>query len=166
MAGRSWFTPDRLQLPIKAAIAHAAERLPDCHRKCTADVASLRPWLGDGWRPTRAVLHCITSSDKSRAMPAELKDSQLSLRLPNDLKDRMEAYAQLTGRTKSYVATEALGSYLEWRIPQIEDLKAAVLAADEGDFASDDEVAKVLAAPAARRAPRVAAKPPARRRTA
>ena len=97
-------------------------------------------------------------------MPAELKDSQLSLRLPNDLKDKMEAYAQLTGRTKSYVAMEALGSYLEWRIPQIEDLKASVLAADEGDFASDDEVAKVLAAPASRRAPRVAAKPPARRR--
>lgn len=91
-------------------------------------------------------------------MPAELKDSQLSLRLPNDLKDKMEAYAQFTGRTKSYVAMEALGSYLEWRIPQIEDLKAAVRAADEGDFASDAEVAAVLARPALR-GKRVAVKP-------
>ena len=96
-------------------------------------------------------------------MPAELKDTQLSLRLPNDLKDKMEAYAQLTGRTKSYVAMEALGSYLEWRIPQIEDLRAAVLAADQGDFASDDEVASVLAGPAPRKMP-VAAKPAMRRR--
>lgn len=96
------------------------------------------------------------------AMPDELKDSQLSLRLPNDLKDKMEAYAQLTGRTKSYVAMEALGSYLEWRIPQIKDLKAAVRAADEGDFASDAEVAAVLARPALR-GKRVAVKPVVKR---
>ena len=31
---------------------------------------------------------------------------------------------------------EALSSYLDWRLPQIEDLKAAVLLADQGDFAS------------------------------
>ena len=36
-----------------------------------------------------------------------LKDSQVSVRLPNDLKAKMEAYAYLTGRTKSYVAMEA-----------------------------------------------------------
>ena len=99
-------------------------------------------------------------------MPAALKDSQLSLRLPNDLKDKMQAYAQLTGRTKSYVAMEALGSYLDWRLPQIEDLKAAVLAADQGDFASDEEVATVLARQTRRKAPRAAAKPATRRRAA
>ena len=99
-------------------------------------------------------------------MPAALKDSQLSLRLPNDLNDKMQAYAQLTGRTKSYVATEALGSYLDWRLPQIEDLKAAVLAADQGDFASDEEVATVRARQTRRKAPRAASKPAPRRRTA
>lgn len=79
-----------------------------------------------------------------------LKDSQVSLRLPNALKDKMDIYAQLTGRTKSHVAMEALSDYLDWRIPQIEDLKAAVAAADAGDFASEDEVEQVfkrLAAP-------------------
>jgi predicted transcriptional regulator len=79
-----------------------------------------------------------------------LKDSQVSLRLPNALKDKMDIYAQLTGRTKSHVAMEALSDYLDWRIPQIEDLKAAVAAADAGDFASEDEVEqafKRLAAP-------------------
>lgn len=99
-------------------------------------------------------------------MPAALKDSQLSLRLPNDLKDRMEAYAQLTGRTKSYVAMEALGAYLEWRIPQIEGLKAAVLAADEADFATDAEVSAVLAKHTLRKTSRVAAKSAAKRRAA
>lgn len=99
-------------------------------------------------------------------MPTPLKDSQVSVRLPNDLKDKMEAYAQLTGRTKSYVAMEALSAYLEWRMPQIEDLKAAVLAADQGEFASDDEVSAVFAKYNPRKAPRALAKPKARRHAA
>lgn len=82
---------------------------------------------------------------KSPVMPAALKDSQVSVRLPNDLKDKMEAYANLTGRTKSYVAMEALSIYLEGRMPQIEDLKAAVIEADHGDFAGDEEVNAVFA---------------------
>lgn len=73
-----------------------------------------------------------------------LKDSQVSLRLPNALKDKMEVYAQLTGRTKSHVAMEALADYLDWRIPQIEDLKAAAAAADAGAFATRDEVDQVF----------------------
>lgn len=79
------------------------------------------------------------------------KDSQVSLRLPNGLKEQMESYAQLTGRTKSHVAVQALAEYLNWRLPQIEDLKAAIAAADAGDFASDDEVRRVFSAPAAPR---------------
>lgn len=86
-------------------------------------------------------------------MPATLKDSQVSVRLPNELKDRMETYAQLTGRTKSYVAMEALNEYLAWRIPQIEDLKAAVAAADRGEFASDEDVGAVFAKYAAGKKP-------------
>ena len=112
----------------------------------------------------RTTLHYIVR--QKVPMPAALKDSQLSLRLPNDLKDKMDVYAQLTGRTKSYVATEALGSYLDGRLPQIEDLKAAVLAADQGDFASDEEVATVRAKQTRRKAPRAAAKPATRRRAA
>ena len=73
-------------------------------------------------------------------MSSVLKDSQVSVRMPNELKDQMETYARLTGRTMSYVAMEALGEYLALRIPQIVDLKEAVLAAERGDFATDEEV--------------------------
>jgi RHH-type rel operon transcriptional repressor/antitoxin RelB len=101
-------------------------------------------------------------------MPAALKDSQVSVRLPNELKEKMEAYADLTGRTKSFVTMEALSNYLDWRLPQIEDLKAAVIAADRGDFASDDDVSAVLAKytrqPKLRSTPKP--KPRSRRRTA
>ena len=96
-------------------------------------------------------------------MSTALKDSQVSVRLPTELKEQMETYAQLTGRTKSYVAMEALSEYLAWRIPQIDDLKLAVQAADAGDFASDEEVAAVFAKHATgrkeRRAPSTAAPP-------
>ena len=93
-------------------------------------------------------------------MTATVKDSQVSVRLPTELKDQMETYAQLTGRTKSYVAMEALTEYLAWRIPQIEDLKEAVAAADRGDFASDAEAQAVFARYTAEKRP--AAKPVAR----
>ena len=72
------------------------------------------------------------------------KDSQVSMRLPGELKARIESYARLTGRSKSHVAMEALAEYLDWRLPQVADLKAAIAAADRGEFASDDEVQAVF----------------------
>ncbi len=73
------------------------------------------------------------------------KDAQVSLRLPIDMKERVEAYAEATGRNKSHVVMEAVAEYLVWRVPQVEDLKAAVSAADAGDFATDAEVKAVFA---------------------
>ena len=78
-------------------------------------------------------------------MPSATKDGQISLRLPLDMKQRMESYAQLSGRNKSHLVMEAVGEYLAWRMPQIEDLQAAIRAADAGEFASDAQVAAVFA---------------------
>lgn len=98
-------------------------------------------------------------------MTTPVKDSQVSVRLPTDLKDRMETYARLTGRTKSYVAMEALNEYLAWRIPQIEDLKQAIDAADRGEFASEAEVAAAFSRYAGTRTARPKAATGARRST-
>lgn len=76
---------------------------------------------------------------------AGTKDAQVSMRLPAELKARIEAYARMTGRSKSYVAMEALADYLDWRLPQMQDLEEAVAAADRGEFASDAEVDAVFA---------------------
>ncbi len=77
-------------------------------------------------------------------MTPTTKDTQVTLRVPTELKDRIETYAQLTGRSKSYVAMEAIASYLDWRTPQMDDLKQAVAAADSGDFADAGDVATVV----------------------
>lgn len=66
--------------------------------------------------------------------------AQFNVRLPSELKARLESYAQLVGRPQANVASDALADYLDWRTPQIEALKQAVAAADRGEFASADEV--------------------------
>ena len=59
----------------------------------------------------------------------------------------------------SRVAKKARGPRLKWRIPQIEALKAAVLAADQGNFATDAEVSEVVARHTRKCTSRTAAKP-------
>lgn len=66
--------------------------------------------------------------------------AQFNVRLPADLKARLENYARLVGRPQANVASDALADYLDWRTPQIEALKQAVAAADRGEFAGVDEV--------------------------
>ena len=83
-------------------------------------------------------------SDPVVPLTPTTKDSQVSMRLPGELKARIESYAQLTGRSKSHVAMEALAEYLDWRLPQVADLKQAIAAADSGEFASDGEVQAVF----------------------
>ena len=77
-------------------------------------------------------------------MDTVTRDAQVSMRLPTELKDRVQSYAQLTGRSKSYVAIEALTEYLDWRLPQMRDLEEAVAAADRDEFASNAEVSAVF----------------------
>jgi predicted transcriptional regulator len=79
-------------------------------------------------------------------MHPTIKDAQINLRLPAKLKSQIDAYARQTGRSKSFVAVEALSEYLAWRMPQIEDLTLAIKAADQGDFATEEEVNAAFAA--------------------
>lgn len=72
--------------------------------------------------------------------------AQFNVRLPTELKARLENYAQLVGRPQANVASDALADYLDWRTPQIEALKQAVAAADRGEFASADEVERFFKA--------------------
>jgi predicted transcriptional regulator len=68
--------------------------------------------------------------------------AQFNVRLPVELKTRLDSYAQLVGRPQASVASDALADYLNWRIPQIQALQVAVAAADQGEFASAEEVAQ------------------------
>ena len=72
------------------------------------------------------------------------KTNTMTLRVSDELKSKLDRYAQLTGRSMSYVAATAVEEYLAWRVPQLEDLEQAIKDADAGKFASPEEVKRVF----------------------
>ncbi|MCW5588882.1 MAG: CopG family ribbon-helix-helix protein [Legionellales bacterium] len=50
----------------------------------------------------------------------------LSVRLPPEIRDQLEALADATGRTKSFLATEAIESYLAVQAWQVSAIKKAL----------------------------------------
>lgn len=46
----------------------------------------------------------------------------------------------MVGQSKATIAANAISDYLDWRIPQTEDLEKAIAAADRGEFANEEEV--------------------------
>ncbi|POA19574.1 hypothetical protein C1886_11870 [Pseudomonas sp. FW300-N1A1] len=66
--------------------------------------------------------------------------SVMSLRLPDEIADTLASLAKATGRSKSFLAVDALREYLARETWQIEEIQHALKEADAGDFASDEEV--------------------------
>ena len=69
----------------------------------------------------------------------------MSLRLPDELAGQLDALAAATGRTKSFLAGQAIRDYIAREAWQIADIQQAIDEADAGDFASDDEVNAISA---------------------
>jgi len=68
----------------------------------------------------------------------------MTIRVDPKTKTRLEKLAKAMDRTKSYVAAEAIRSYVELNEWQITEIKAALKEADAGDFASDKEIQAVM----------------------
>lgn len=69
----------------------------------------------------------------------------INVRLPANVYEQLEALAQATSRTKSFVTVQALSTYLEEQSWQTQDIEVALQEADRGDFASEAEVQAVFA---------------------
>ena len=65
----------------------------------------------------------------------------MTVRLEDDVKDRLDVLAQATQRSKSFLAAEAIRCYVENNEWQIGEIQAALKEADAGDFAPDNDVA-------------------------
>lgn len=63
-----------------------------------------------------------------------------SLRLPDEVKNKLELIADATGRTKSFVAIEAISTYCDLQAWQINAIKEGIKQADEGNFVSHEEL--------------------------
>ena len=64
----------------------------------------------------------------------------MTVRLEDDVKDRLDVLAEATHRSKSFLAAEAIRVFVESNEWQIAEIRTALKEADAGDFASDKEV--------------------------
>ena len=67
----------------------------------------------------------------------------MTIRLDDDVRDRLDVLADATQRSKSFLAAEAIRAYVDSNEWQIAEIQAALKEADGGDFASDAQVAAV-----------------------
>ena len=65
----------------------------------------------------------------------------MTVRIDDDIKDRLDVLAGATKRSKSFLAAEAIRAYVDTNEWQIAEIQAAIKEADAGAFARDPEVA-------------------------
>jgi predicted transcriptional regulator len=68
----------------------------------------------------------------------------LTLRVPEEIKDRLDKLAQATHRSKSFLVEEAIARYLDLEAWQIGEIEQAIEEADQGDFAKPADMANLL----------------------
>lgn len=65
---------------------------------------------------------------------------QFSLRLPKGTKDRLQELADATGRTKAFLAQDAIERYLELESWQIKAIQEGIKEVDEGKVVSYETI--------------------------
>lgn len=68
------------------------------------------------------------------------KGVKISFTLEQAKQEALDAIASLMERDRSYILNEAVSAYLAMHDWQLKDLKQSLREAEEGDFASDEEV--------------------------
>ncbi|WP_270806694.1 type II toxin-antitoxin system RelB family antitoxin [Aeromonas sp. QDB62] len=66
--------------------------------------------------------------------------SVMSVRLPDEVEQQLGQLAQSTGRTKSWLANQAIQDYLAREAWQIAEVEAALREANAGDFVPEKEM--------------------------
>ena len=66
--------------------------------------------------------------------------TNLTVRLEDHVKDRLDSLAEATHTSRSSLAAQAIRNFIELNEWQMEQIRAALAEAERGDFASDEEV--------------------------
>ena len=67
-----------------------------------------------------------------------------TLKLDEATLDALDRIAEKTERSRSWLAVKAIEDYIAVNAWQIGKIEAGIAAADRGDFASEDDVARVV----------------------
>ncbi|MCU0811568.1 MAG: ribbon-helix-helix protein, CopG family [Thiobacillaceae bacterium] len=68
----------------------------------------------------------------------------LTLRVPEEIKDRLDKLAQATQRSESFLAVKAIARYRDLETWQLGEIEQAIAEADQGDFAEPGDMASLL----------------------
>ncbi len=68
----------------------------------------------------------------------------LTLRIPEEVKAKLDKLAQATHRSKSFLAEQAIVRYIDLEAWQIGEIEQGMQEADRGDFATPSELAGLL----------------------
>ena len=69
-----------------------------------------------------------------------MASSTFTVRVDTAAKKRLEKLAKNTGRSRSFLAAEAINEYLDINEWQVAGIKAAIESADRGEFIPHDQV--------------------------
>ncbi|TAK76820.1 MAG: ribbon-helix-helix protein, CopG family [Gammaproteobacteria bacterium] len=71
-----------------------------------------------------------------------MTSTTMTVRLDDQLKTRLDKLAELTHRSKSFLAAEAINEYLKIQEWQINDITKSIAEADAGQLVDHDSVVK------------------------
>lgn len=69
-----------------------------------------------------------------------MASTTFTVRVDPDVKERLEKLARSTGRTRSYLAAEAIAEYLDVNEWQVSGIRQAITSLDRGESVSHDRV--------------------------
>jgi predicted transcriptional regulator len=69
----------------------------------------------------------------------------ITIRLEEEVKDRLDRLSESTQRSKSFLAAEAIREFIDSNEWQIRETRAALKEADAGDFATERDVEALAA---------------------
>lgn len=64
----------------------------------------------------------------------------ITFRVNREKREALDAIAKGLDRDRSYILNQAIENYLEMHQWQVEEIEKAIVQADAGDFASEEEV--------------------------
>jgi len=68
----------------------------------------------------------------------------MTIRLDETLKDRLNKLAAISNRTKSFLAVDAIEKYIALNEWQMNEIKDALIEAENGDFANKKQIDDVF----------------------
>jgi RHH-type rel operon transcriptional repressor/antitoxin RelB len=74
-----------------------------------------------------------------------MASTTFTVRVDTAVKKRLERLAKNTGRSRSYLAAEAIGEYLDVNEWQVAGIKSAIMSFDQGKGIPHDDVKKWVA---------------------